>query len=1159
MKTYRFLFGVLALAALAVSCDEDEDLALPAMSTDQTTLYFEQSGGAAFAQSLFITSNRDWDASCSADWVVVSPLSGKASENAVEVTVYVDENAGTDRTATIEFKSTTITTEVKVSQTGPAGSVESTYVYSNDFDKEASSQSYGSSGSSWPYLDQFDGWKNAEGSGISTVSYNYNNLSVRNNSNSNGNYSEYDGSGTNNLFFGSVTNYFVIQNITLPTGTTNYSLSFGSEKYLMDGSSVYDHDEFHVYLSDDGSRWVEISYTFPNGDRDALWDYATSTFTLPSGTTSLYIYFTADVASAYRLDDVLLATNFEDGTSINFSNGITDLPGGGEGTGGGDEGGDYVYHNNFDKSAATQTYGSGSSWPYLDQFDGWKNAEGSGISTVSYNYNNVSARNNSNSNGSYSNYSGSGTNNLFFGSTTNYFVIQNITLPSGTTDYALSFGSEKYLSGGSSVFSHTEFHVYLSADGDKWTEISYTFPNGDPDATWDEAATTFTLPSGTTSLYIYYTSDVASAYRIDDVKLSESSTSGTSIDFSNGVELPGGGEGSGGGDEGGDHELVGDGTADNPYTAADALWLANSGNYTSDEVYVKGIISQIDEISTSYGNATYYISDDGKTSEQFEIYRGYSLDGAKFTSSTEIEVGDKVVVLGVITMYYSTPEMTTGSKIVSLEKGDGSSGGGDEGGGDEDEGDLVYGNDFDASVVSSNTTITSSTTAYQNETGSGASNVSYNWSSKMSVRVSNGSAGGYTNASGNNNIFFGTDDPGYFVIKNIALPSGEVNYKLTFGAREDSNVFATGTFKLYVSEDNVSWVQLSYDFPGGNTSSSSWALASTTFTVPSGTSKLYIYYEADVQSVYRIDDMRLTVSDESGTSIDFSTGVSLVGGGEDEGGGGDSGDNPDTEGDGTVNNPYSASEALAIINAGTYTSASVYIKGIISRIDEISTSYGNATYYISDDGTTSNQLEIYRGYSLGGERFTSEDEIKVGDEVIVYGVLTMYGSTPEVTTGSSIYSLNGQTYDAPEHDDGDPFVQNVTWTLGSHASNDKAYLNGSADTYDLLKLGTSSALGDATCTVPAGTKALHFYCIAWNNGGPAPFTVTVGSTAYDSYEATAHSGLANNTPYTITDVTDSDYFEITFDELSADTEVKVESTSSSKPRIGVIGFKYITE
>ena len=54
-------------------------------------------------------------------------------------------------------------------------------------------------------------------------------------------------------------------------------------------------------------------------------------------------------------------------------------------------------------------------------------------------------------------------------------------------------------------------------------------------------------------------------------------------------------------------------------------------------------------------------------------------------------------------------------------------------------------------------------------------------------------------------------------------------------------------------------------------------------------------------------------------------------------------------------------------------------------------------------------MEIYRGYYLEGEKFTAEDQIKVGDKVIVYGKLVDYNGTKEMTTGSSIYSLNGVT------------------------------------------------------------------------------------------------------------------------------------------------------
>ena len=104
----------------------------------------------------------------------------------------------------------------------------------------------------------------------------------------------------------------------------------------------------------------------------------------------------------------------------------------------------------------------------------------------------------------------------------------------------------------------------------------------------------------------------------------------------------------------------------------------------------------------------------------------------------------------------------------------------------------------------------------------------------------------------------------------------------------------------------------------------------------------------------------------------------------------DTPDTPDT-GAGSKETPYTVAQALDIINAGTYTSAKVYIKGTISQISEISTGYGNATYYISDDGSTTKQLQVFRGYGLGGDKFTSEDDLLVGDDVVVYGELTLYG------------------------------------------------------------------------------------------------------------------------------------------------------------------------
>lgn len=110
----------------------------------------------------------------------------------------------------------------------------------------------------------------------------------------------------------------------------------------------------------------------------------------------------------------------------------------------------------------------------------------------------------------------------------------------------------------------------------------------------------------------------------------------------------------------------------------------------------------------------------------------------------------------------------------------------------------------------------------------------------------------------------------------------------------------------------------------------------------------------------------------------------------------------------TPETAYTVAKAHELTAAGEGLATKVYIKGIITEIKEVSTEYGNATYYINDTQSTDGQLTIFRGYALNGEKFTASDEIKVGDEVIVYGQLTVYNAEHQVT-GSSIYSLNGTT------------------------------------------------------------------------------------------------------------------------------------------------------
>lgn len=114
-----------------------------------------------------------------------------------------------------------------------------------------------------------------------------------------------------------------------------------------------------------------------------------------------------------------------------------------------------------------------------------------------------------------------------------------------------------------------------------------------------------------------------------------------------------------------------------------------------------------------------------------------------------------------------------------------------------------------------------------------------------------------------------------------------------------------------------------------------------------------------------------------------------------------------------------ALEKAAQLDQGADSGKEVFVKGKICKIDEISpkledgSGYGNATYYISDDGqydeSAATQLEVYRGFGLKGADFTSEDDINVGDDVIVGGVIKNHNGTLEFTTGSKIYNLNGDT------------------------------------------------------------------------------------------------------------------------------------------------------
>ena len=320
--------SVAALAFAATACDDKkEDLGAPSVEVEKSEISFEKTGGTETVQ---VTATRDWKATTDQDWISIGPREGKGSSKAVTVEIKVMENSGLDREGSVKFDIGFDSKTLTVKQKG-TGSVADMTVYKNNFDKEKAVKS----DSGWKtYLDSFEGWRNETGTGISSVTYASSGVSARTNDkyNSSSSSSDYQGSGMNYLWFGKEP-YFEVKNITLPA-SKNYTLSFGAERneYSQSGDidNTFKHDEFKVYVSKDGSKWVQIEYSFPAGDKNKRWDLASSTFTVPDGTSALYLYFMSTKASVYCFDDLTLSISEKAGTVIDFSKGV-DL-----GTGGGD-------------------------------------------------------------------------------------------------------------------------------------------------------------------------------------------------------------------------------------------------------------------------------------------------------------------------------------------------------------------------------------------------------------------------------------------------------------------------------------------------------------------------------------------------------------------------------------------------------------------------------------------------------------------------------------------------------------------------------------------------------------------------------------------------------------------------------------------------------
>ena len=410
-------------------------------------------------------------------------------------------------------------------------------------------------------------------------------------------------------------------------------------------------------------------------------------------------------------------------------------------------------------------------------------------------------------------------------------------------------------------------------------------------------------------------------------------------------------EGGSSGGGGGEGTPSGTGTASDPYNVAGAraavanlTWTSNDDYQTTGDVYVKGKISKIADKGTfgesgTYGNASFYIKDDGADAE-FYAFRILYLGNKKYESGTDIKVGDEVVICGKLMNYRgNTPETVAGKAFLYSLNGtsEGGSGGGGEGGGQGGGTGEV-------------------------KTGSVADFIAAEPSETQKYQLTGKVSGTINTQYGNFDLVDDTGTVYVYGLTKTELGYGKKNDQsfASLGIKEGDTVTLIGYRGVYQDKIEV----------------------------------VYAYY------------------------------VSHTSGSGGNGGGGNEGGGQQGNGSGTLNDPYNAAGAAAAVANLTWTSNTeyqttdeVYVKGKICKIANKGTfgesgTYGNASFYISDDGKESGtQFYIFRTLYLGNKKYESGTDIKVGDEVVVKGKLMNYqGKTPETEGNKSyIYSLNGKT------------------------------------------------------------------------------------------------------------------------------------------------------
>jgi len=528
-----------------------------------------------------------------------------------------------------------------------------------------------------------------------------------------------------------------------------------------------------------------------------------------------------------------------------------------------------------------------------------------------------------------------------------------------------------------------------------------------------------------------------------------------------------------------------------------AVDKGDGGNYNVSGTYrIKGVVCKISSIDVSYGNATYYISDDGKfdSNTALQVYRGLWLEGSAFTKGDEFAVGDELTIEGQLMSYKGTPETAEKTAyVVSIEKS------------------LIGIESVELLNVEEGKGIT------QFPKDGGAIKVTLTLKSKeFHVEIPAAAKSWLT-----------IEDFGAKYVTLAAAPNegGDRDVTVTFttndGAKDYSceqaftqkgAVIAASVAEFLAAE--VGTVQ--YRLSGVITSEYTSDKQGQSFYLRDATGEVLVYRLNDYKaSGAKVLDV-ITVVGQRGAYKETAQ---------------------------MVNGVYESHVAVSTVSVAEFLAAEVSTTALYCLKGTITSEYASdkqgQSFYMKDD---SGEVLIYR---LGDYKASGA---KIGDVITVVGQRGAYKDTPQMVSG--LYVTHESAGEGGGEGGGEEgtvdteFSSNVSWgDLNNAVGDGAATVNGVADV-TTLKIGSSKANGSASITVPAGTKELSFYCVGWKGSTDTKVVIKNGESVVLEQAVAANDGATANPPYTMT-VTASDKYVVKFESaLSAETKLTVENSGA---------------